>query len=392
MARIKSPLLSVFQRESEHIQHNPAYRFMLLTGPLVGILLLYFIFQKGVVKEIPIAVVNQDQSSLSIKIENNLNAASEVSVVQIVPDMFQAKEAMERAEIEAIVLIPEGTEKSVLAGAEAAVPIFINGSNVLKAGLLQRSILTTLKTISGGVQVKKLMATGLNEKQALDRIVPVKVNQHTLFNPFLNYNYFLCPALFHLVLYLFVLLSSIYTLGMELKKGTGHELMVVSSNSVRLSVLGKLIPYTVIFTAFAMFINLIMYKVQGTPMNGSFLLLFAGQIITIITCQLMGLIFVGLTINLRFALSLGSGYSMIGMTLCGLTFPVGGMPVIAPPFTTIFPLTWWLKLFINQSLYNGPVKDSLVYICWLLVIQVISLAFLPTYKRYLSDKKYWGRS
>lgn len=392
MMRIKSPLLLVFQRESQKIRHNPAYRFMLLTGPLVGILLLYFIFQKGVVKDIPVAIVNQDQSSLSIKIENSLNAASEVSVVLRTLDIFQAKEAMERAEVEAIVLIPEGTEKSVLSGTEAAVPIFINGSNVLKAGLLQRSILSTLKTISGGVQLKKLMATGLSEKQALERIVPVKIDQHTLFNPFLNYNYFLCPALFHLVLYLFVLLSSIYTLGMELKKGTGHELMVCSNNSVRMAVVGKLFPYTVIFTAFAMFINIIMYKIQGAPMNGSFLLLFSAQVVSIITCQLMGLIFVGLTINLRLALSLGSGYSMVGMTLCGLTFPVGGMPKIATLFTTIFPLTWWLKLFINQSLYNGPVRDSLLFICWLLVIQVISLAFLPTYKRYLSNKKYWGRS
>jgi ABC-2 type transport system permease protein len=391
MSRIKSPLLTVFIREAEHIKHNPAYRFMLLTGPLIAIVILFFIFQKGVVKEIPVAMVNQDHSSLSVKLENSINAASEVTIVLRTPDMFQAKAAMERAEVEAIILIPEGTEKSVMAGTEAPVPVFINGSNVLKAGLLQRSLLSTIKTISGGIQLKKLMATGLSEKQALDRIVPVKVDQHALFNPYLNYNFFLNSALFHLVLFLFVLVSSIYSLGIELKRGTGHELLMCSNESVRLAVLGKLAPFTVIFAGFAMLIDLVMYKIQMAPLNGSFLLLFSGQVVSIVTCQLMGLIFVGLTINLRFALSLGSGYSMIGMTLCGLTFPYEGMPLLAKICTYIFPLTWWEKLFIAQSLYGGPIKNSLVYICWLLVFQVISLAFLPTYKRYLSNKRYWGR-
>jgi len=135
-----------------------------------------------------------------------------------------------------------------------------------------------------------------------------------------------------------------------------------------------------------------MYKIQGVPLNGSFLILFLGQIVSIVSCQLMGLIFVGGTINLRLALSLGSGYSMVGMTFCGLTFPFEGMPLIARIFTSIFPLTWWEKIFIEQSLYAAPIKNSLVYICYLLIFQVISLAFLPTYKKYLSNNRYWFKS
>jgi ABC-2 type transport system permease protein len=392
MPRVKSPLGFVFLREAEQIKHNPAYRFLLLTGPLIAIALFYFIFQKGVVKEIPIAVVNQDHSSLSIKIENNLNAASEVELALRTPDLFQAREAMAQARVEAIVLIPEETEKSVLTGAYAPVPIYINGANVLTAGLLQRSILTTLKTISGGIQLKKLMATGLTEEQAMERMVPVRLDAHALFNPYLNYNFFLSSALFHLMLFLFVLLSSIYTLGAELKRGTGHELLVCSNGSVRLALLGKLAPFTMIYAGFAMLIDLVMFKFQGTPLNGSLLILLTGQVVAIVSCQLMGVIFVGITNNLRLALSLGSGYSMVGMTFCGLTYPVEGMPAVAQLFTGIFPMTWWEKIYISQSLYNGPVKEALVYICYLLIFKVVSLAFLPVYKKYLSDSKYWGKA
>ena len=388
----KTSLLAVIKREIKRIIHNPAYRFLLLLGPLIGIGLLFFIFQKGAVKKLPIAVVDRDNSSLSIKITNALDASPDVSVTLQTPNIFQAKELLEQGQVEAIVVIPSETEKSVFQEMEAPVPVYINGTNVLKAGVIQRSVLTTIKTISGGVQLKKLMMVGKNKQEAMARIVPVTIQRHVLFNPFTNYSYFLNSALLYIMLYLFVLLSSIYTLGNELKRGTGLSLLETSGNSVRLAVIGKLLPYTIIFSGFALFINILLYKVEGMPLNGNYGIIFTGQFITILTYQLMALIFVGTTINLRLALSLASAYSMMGITFSGLTFPLEAMPEVARWFAAIFPFTWWEKLFISQSLRGAPLKEALPYICYILVFLLISLCFLPFYKRYLSSSNYWGKS
>lgn len=382
----------VIGREAERIKHNPAYRFLLFTGPLVGILLLFFIFKQGAVRELPITVVDQDHSSLSIKIKNNLNAASDVDVVVLAHDMFKARQLLETGEVDAIVLIPKDTEKQIFKGLEAPVPVYINGTNVLKAGLIQRSVLTTLKTISGGIQLKKLMASGKTEHEAMERIVPVNIQKHVLFNPYTNYTYFLSSAMLYVMLYLFVFLSSIYSLGNELKRGTGQELLQTSNNSVRLAIVGKLFPYTLIFSGFAMLINYLLYEVEGMPLNGSFMVIFLGQFITIITYQLMGLIFVGVTINLRLALSLGSAYSMMGITFSGLTFPIEAMPVIGQYFSAIFPFTWWEKLVVSQSLRGASIENALPYIAYILIFQLLSLCFLKVYKRHLGDPKYWGKS
>ena len=99
-----------------------------------------------------------------------------------------------------LVLIPKETEQKVFQGNEAPIPVYINGVNVLKAGLLQRSILTTLKTISGGAQLKKLLLTGKTEKDAMNRIVPVQIQKHVLFNPYTNYTYFLSSAMLYVML------------------------------------------------------------------------------------------------------------------------------------------------------------------------------------------------
>jgi ABC-2 type transport system permease protein len=224
------------------------------------------------------------------------------------------------------------------------------------------------------------------------RIVPVNIQKHILFNPFTNYSYFLNSAMLYVMLYLFVFLSSVYTLGNELKRGTGKNLLETSNNSVRLAIAGKMFPYTIIFSGFAMFINFLLYQVEGMPLNGSFPIIFIGQIITIITYQLMGLIFIGATINLRLALSLGSAYSMMGITFSGLTFPLEAMPKIAQIIATLFPFTWWEKLFISQSLRGAPLIDALPYICYILIFQVVAFCFLGVYKRHLDNPKYWGKS
>ncbi|SHF28620.1 ABC-2 type transport system permease protein [Mariniphaga anaerophila] len=387
----KHPLLSVIDREAERIKHNPAYRFLLFGGPLIGILLLFFIFRQGAVKELPLAVVDQDHSSLSVKIINALNSSPDVEVVFKVPDLFLAKEMLEKGQVDAVVFIPENLEKSVFKGTKAELPVYVNGTNVLVSGLIQRSVLTTLRTVSGGIQLKKLMLTGKNKQEAMTRVLPINIQKHVLFNPYTNYSYFLNSAMLYVMLYLFVLLSSIYTLGNELKRGTGHSLLETSNNSVRLAVAGKMFSYTIIFSGFAMLINFLLYKMEGMPLNGSYWVIFVGQFITIITYQLMGLIFVGVTINLRLALSLASAYSMMGITFSGLTLPLEAMPKIAQWFAALFPFTWWEKIMISQSLRGAPVKDALPYICYILIFQLVALAFLKVYKRYLENPKYWGK-
>jgi len=392
MKGTETPILAVINREIELIRKNPAYRFLLFAGPLVGIMLLFFIFRQGTVKELPIGVVDVDNSNLSQKIANMLNASSDVQVVLKTPNLFRAKEMLEKGEIEAIIYIPRETEKSVFRGTEAQIPVYINGTNVSKAGIVQRSVLTTLKTVSGGIQLKKLALSGKNKEQAMARIVPVNIQKHVLFNPYTNYNYFLNSAMMFVMLYLFVFLSSIYTLGNELKHGTGAQLLVVSNNSIRVAVTGKLLPYSIIFSGFAMFVNFLLYEVEGLPLNGNFSIIFLGQLITILTYQLMGLIFVGATSSLRLALSLGSAYSMMGITFSGLTFPLEGMPKIAQIFATLFPFTWWEKLLISQSLRGAPAKQAILYISYILVFQLVAFCFMNTYKRHLRNPAFWGKS
>ena len=387
----KKPVIAVMFREAERIKHNPAYRFLLFTGPLLGILLLFFIFHEGVAKKLPIAIVDQDNSSLSIQIKNAINASPDVEIVGDFHELIQAEEWLKKGHVQAIVLLPNDLGKKVFQGIEAAVPVYINGTNVTVAGILQRSVLTTLETVSGGIQLKKLALSGNNHEKSMARILPLTLQKHVLFNPYTNYNYFLNSAMLYFMLFLFSFMSSVYTFGNELKRGTGESLLKAGNKSVRLAVTGKMFPYTLIFTGFAMFIAYLLYELEGMPLNGNYLLLFFGQFITIIAYQLLGLMFVIVTKNLRLSLSLGSAYILMGITFSGLTFPIEGMPSLLKIITALFPFTWWEKLFISQSLRGAPVKEALPYLCYILIFILVGAASFKTYKRALSDSKHWGK-
>jgi ABC-2 type transport system permease protein len=68
------------------------------------------------------------------------------------------------------------------------------------------------------------------------------------------------------------------------------------------------------------------------------------------------------------------------------------MPKIAQIFAILFPFTWWEKLMISQSLRGAPINEALVYICYILVFQLLAFCFLGAYKRHLGNSKYWGKS
>lgn len=385
------PLLKVVDREAKRIFKNPAYRFLLFTGPLLGVLLLFSIFDRGVTKELPVAIVNLDNSSLSIKIEKAVNASPDAEVVAATPNIFEAREWLQQGIVDAIVLLPKNLEKNVFQKVKTSVPLYINGTNVTTSGVIQRSLLTTLGTISGGIELKQLAFSGNNNETAMARVMPVKVQKHVLFNPYANYSYFLNSAMLYFMLFLFAFMSSVYTFGNELKRGTGASLLAAGNNSVRLAVAGKMFPYTIIFTGFAMFISYLLYEVEGMPLNGNFNLLFIGQLLSILAYQLLGLMFVSATKNLRLALSVGSAYVMMGITFSGLTFPIEGMTRFVAPFTVIFPFTWWEKLFISQSLRGAPAGEALTYLCYIIVFILIGATSFKAYKKALGNSKHWGK-
>jgi len=384
-------LLLVVRREVRRIAASWVLIFTTMIAPPIAFLAITWLFNQGVVRDLPIAVVDLDNTAFSSKVARMIDAAAVCNVVYRLNSAEEARQMMDKGKIDAIVVLPYELEKKVMNTGAPAIAVYINNTNVVKGGVLKSGLFTTLSTISAGVKVQVAIKKGQTPQQAIEKARPVKTNVHLLFNPFGNYSYFLVLGLLPLLAIVFIFLGSVYALGIELKEGTSGELMSLADNNIGIALVGKMLPYTLLFFVDMMILNLILLRNLGTPVNGSLFVILVSEVLLIVAYQLLAILFLKLTANLRLSLSLGSAYTMMALTFSGLTFPYIAMPLMDKVFSMIFPYTFWLKIFMGQTLRGEPVSEVFVpFLCFVPFILAGILAF-PGMKRKLSHPKYWMR-
>lgn len=386
-----NPFFRVFFREIDRMTGSSIYLFTTLIGPLISFVILLSIFSDGVPRNLPVGMVDKDNSSLSRKITMWIGASPEAEIAMHFPNQEEAYRQMEEGKLDAVVIIPEGTEKNILKGGSQSIPVFINNANMLKGGFLQKGIYKSLATLSGGIKLQLAMKNGLPERQARAKIQPVKLQQHVLFNPFGNYSYFLLSALLPLMIVVFSLLSAVFAVGVEVREGTGPDWLNHSGGSLIVGLAGKLLPYTILLMVDVIVMNVVLFIRMGTPLQGSFAFIMLGEAAMIFTYQLLGVLLVSVTANLRLGLSLASAYAMMALTFSGLTFPQFAMPVVAEVVSYFFPFTYWVKIFISQAMRGEDILHGIIHLSAFILFVLLSVSFLPRLKRLLKNEKYWGK-
>ena len=386
-----TPLLKVMRRETRRIADSWVLIFSTIISPIVAFLIIIWLFSDGVVRDLPLAVVDLDQTAFSSKVTRMVDATPVCNVKWQLHDLAEAKQMMEEGKIEAIVVLSADLEAKIMNNQTSAIAVYINNTNVVKGGALKSGLYTTLSTISAGVKVQIAIKKGQTPAQALGNARPVKVNTHLLFNPFGNYSYFLVLGLLPLLAVVFIFLGSVYALGMEFKEGTAGELISLADGRVGIAMAGKMLPYTFLFFMDMMIMNIFLIKTLGTPVHGSLFLILISELLLIISYQLLAVLFIKLTANLRLSLSLGSAYTMMALTFSGLTFPTIAMPFLAKLFSLIFPYTFWLHIFMSQTLRGEPISEVVYsFLAFIPFILGGILAFSGI-KRKLSHPRYWFR-
>jgi ABC-2 type transport system permease protein len=371
--------------------HDRVYLFIGVIAPLISFMLIAFIFSENVPRKLPVAVVDQDHTALSRRIIRMIGATPIAKPDARYNSPEEARRALVSGETDAVVTIPSGTQKKILRGEHAEIAVYFNNVYLIKAGLLKSGIQKAIGTLSAGIKLQTHMAWGETQPQAMAKIQAVQLNPVLLFNPYTSYEYYLTLLLLPVMLTVFVLFGTIYALGTELQYGTGPGWLKSSGNQIAAALAGKLIPHTAIYTVMALIMNLIFFQVLGLPLKGHFLLIAVSEFVMILSYQAMAIFIVTLTRNLRLALSLASAYTMLAITFAGLTFPAFGMPAVAQIFSKIFPFTYWLELFVGQTLRGEPTANAIIQIWILGVFIAAGLCMMPRFKYLLTHKQSWGK-
>jgi ABC-2 type transport system permease protein len=385
------PFIKVAGREIKRISKEGVSYFVVFLGPLFAFFLISSIFYSGVPRKLPVAIVDLDHTDISRKAARMTDATPIAQIDRSYTSLSEARTAMLEGRVDAVLLIPGGTEKEILKGGSATIALYINNTNIIKGSLLNSGIQKALSTLSAGIKLQKHLQGGETEDQAMAQILPVQMHSDILFNPFTSYAYFITLILLPVMLTVFTLFGTLYAIGSELQYGTGAQWLITADNSIIIALAGKLLPYTLCYCAVATCMNLDLFYFLGLPLRGSLGVLVLSELLLVLSYQAMAIVFITLTKNMRLALSLASAYTMLAITYAGFTFPVFGMPVIAQIFSRIFPVTYWVGIFSGQSLRAEPLSNSFSAMNYLVGFIVFGCLFIPRLKYVLRNEKYWWK-
>lgn len=388
---IKRGFKFALMREFYRLGRYRTFTFSIVVIPILSFILLTTLLSRGVPDALPIAVLDKDNTSMSRMASEMVSAGRFSKVEYDISSLTEGRTLMNQGKIQAILVLPRDMERSIMRGEQVQVPLFVNGVNLLMSSLVQKDVIYTMQTFSTGIEIQKLVTKGISENEAYELALPINYDKHVLFDPYVNYGYYLLPGFMPMMLLIFTILSTIFAIGIELKKDTAKLWISSAGGSIIKALVAKLLPYTILMSLMGLLMNVIMFRTVGIPLNGSVWLIAVGTFLFILAYQAIGVVFISILANLRLALSIGAGYSVLAFTFSGLTFPAIAMGELPRLLTHLFPFTPYIDLFIDQAMRGAPVVVSLHYLLILMVFIVLPIFFLSRLKKIATNSKYSGK-
>ncbi|WP_148296665.1 ABC transporter permease [Phocaeicola paurosaccharolyticus] len=365
---------NIAKREIFSIVTKPVYLLSMVIAPLFCYIFFTTLMWSGLPSEMPVGIVDLDNTGTTRNVIRNLDAFQHTKIVNEYPDFTHARKAIQKNEIYAFFYIPRGTTEKAISGRQPKISFYTNYSYLVAGSLLYKDLRTMSELASGAIARASLRAKGANDQQAINFIQPVVINTHALGNPWLNYSIYLSNSIIPGVLMLMIFLTTIYSVGSELKFGTQKEWLDKSGGSIIVALTGKLLPQTFIFFLMSLLYNIYLYGYLHFPCNSGIMTMILIGLLLVLASQGFGLFLIGLVPSLRLALSIGCLWGVVSFSISGMSFPVMAMDAPLQTLAYLFPLRSYFLLYVNFALHGY----SIIY-AWLPLIIMIAFISLPIF-------------
>ncbi|MDD4403553.1 MAG: ABC transporter permease [Parabacteroides sp.] len=359
-------------REIHRLVAKPLYIFCMLIAPLFCMVFFVSLMKEGLPTNLPIAVVDLDNSSTTRSLIRQLNAFEQTEVAMQTMSFTEARQAMQRGEVYGIFYIPENFSAEASTGKQPKLSFYTNGSYLIAGSLLFKDMKTISVLAGGAVGLKTGTAKGLTESQIKGQLQPIVINTHSIGNPWLNYSVYLNNILIPGVLQLMIFLVTVFSIGSEIKFGTSPEWLKTGNNSLLVSLAGKLLPHTVLFSIVGFLSCSILYGFNAFPLQSGWMPMLTDMFLLVLASQAVGIFMIGVLPTLRLGLSFASLFGMITFSIVGLSFPVADMHPTLQALANLFPLRHYFLIYVDQAL-NGR---DLIY-CFGHYLALMAFLILP---------------
>ena len=289
------------------------------------------------VKHAAVAVIDRDQSVLSFRIRDALQAPFFQSPKAIDPHNTDA--LMNKGEFTFVIEIPPNFQRDVQAGRHPQIQLLIDATSMTQAGL-------------GSSYINQIASREINDFVGIELPEVVKPVVHAEFNPNTESSWFMPTSQIGTMAFLLLMLLAGAAVIRERERGTIEHLLVMPVTAPELMMSKILANGVVIMISAMLSLWFVVHLSIGVPLNGSLLLYAVGLAVFLFAVSSLGIMIATLAPTMaQFGMLVLPVYIVINL-FAGGSSPRVNMPQVAQDISEYWPLTQFMK-FAQNILFRG---------------------------------------
>lgn len=334
--------------EAKYIFRDRAVFFSFIIVATVVSFLYTYLYSEETLQELPVGVVDEDNTTNSRQLLRMIDATSQVAIYSSYLNLSDAQKAFQEEEIRGIITIPKDFGRTLQRGEQPVVSVYADASYML----YYKQVLTAAKVsatyLNAGVELKRNLAQGKLPEQAHSDALPVSAQVVSLYNPSSGYATFLIPIVI-VIIFQTTILTAVGILGGSMREGNKLRKIYPNSDSFWGAlpiVMGKATTYLGFSAVILLIILGIIMPFFGIPVRSSILSTLVFMIPFILAVVFMGLCLLNFVRTREDAIMLVMYTSLPAVMLTGFSWPSVAMPQWLNILSYIVPTTLGTKGFV----------------------------------------------
>lgn len=337
----------IFREELRTCFRDQGVLIFFLLVPLFYPLLYSFIYTREVVREVPVAVVDDSHSSLSRSYLRNIDATADVHLMASCSDMEEARAMMRRRKVYGIIYIPESFSRDLARHEQTSVRIYPDMSGLL----YYKALLVANTEVSLAMNAEIKVERSANTTEQEDRLTehPIAYAEVSIFNPQNGFAAFLIPAVLVLIIQQTLLLGVGMSAGTAREHNAFRHLIPIDKHHTGLLriLFGKAAAYLLIYIPMSVYVfgvvpHMFSLNQIGAPTD---LLLFL--IPYIIACIFFAMTVSGLVRHRETCIILVVFSSVPLLFISGVSWPGSAISKVWSSVSYLFPSTFGINGFVR---------------------------------------------
>ena len=379
-------LRMVIRREWHRMTSRRLYLGVCVVLPLLCLFFMATIFGNGQMENIPVGIVDLDNTATSRNISRRISAAPTFRVTEHFTDEADARRALQQKDIYGYLVIPPRFEQKAVTGTGATLTYYYHYALLSVGSELMAAFENTLAPVALSPIVMQAEALGVSGEQIQTFLLPVEASTHPLYNPDMDYSIYLSQPFFFVLFQILILLTTVYSIGSELKFGSAGEWLEMARGNILTAVAGKLLPYTLIFSSIGILANYVLFGPLHIPFAGSLWLMNAVTVLFIIATQALAVFIYSVFPKIAYIISVVSMVGSLGATLSGVTFPVTAMYAPVHAASYLFPVRHFTEAAQAMIYFDAGFAYFWQSVATLFIFLLAALLILPLLKWWIKKE------